>query len=59
MVYVYKEYPKWIKTPEGYEVIVKNAEEEAEIKEVAKSSGKVDVKKSDVTKSKVNSKENW
>ena len=24
MVYVYKEYPKWIKTPEGYEVIVKN-----------------------------------
>ena len=39
MTYEYREYPKWIKTPEGYEVIVKNAEEEAEIKEVAKKFG--------------------
>ena len=58
MAYVYKEYPKWIKTPEGYEVIVKNAEEEAKLVG-KKEENKVDVKKSDVTKSKVNSKENW
>ena len=58
MAYVYKEYPKWIKTPEGYEVIVKNAEEEAKLVG-KKEENKVEVKKSDAIKSKVNSKENW
>ena len=58
MTYEYREFPKWIKTPEGYEVIVKNAEEEAKLVG-KKEENKVEVKKSDAIKSKVNSKENW
>ncbi len=47
MAYEFKEFPKWIKTLEGKDVIVKDAEEEAKVTGVSKSVGKVDVKKSD------------
>lgn len=31
MAYEFKEFPKWVKTPEGKDVIVKYAEEEVKI----------------------------
>ena len=31
MGYEYVEFPKWVKTPDGKDVIVKNAEEEAKV----------------------------
>ena len=45
MAYEYREFPKWIKTPEGKDVIVKDAEEEAKLVG-KKEENKVEVKKS-------------
>ncbi len=45
MVYEYREYPKWIKTPDGKDVIVKDAEEEAKVAG-KKEENKVEIKKS-------------
>lgn len=45
MAYEFKEFPKWVKTSDGKNVIVKDAEEEAKVTD-KKEENKVEVKKS-------------